>query len=418
MKVGIMMATTQELYNQRLKRMEAAQNLDEFDRVPIVPKMNFFYGHAYGIDHYVTMTDHRNIIPGLKAYLSEFEPDAVWGTAQYPIPAIEALQSNFIHWPGYQHKIALDQSFQILDGEYMTEDEYDEFILDPTHFILTKWLPRRNKNLAGLAKLNFQDPIELSLFSTLAAFADPEVKSALETLQVAGARSAEWLQANSLFFDTCIESGFPLGPTLGQTCPFDMLADNFRGMINCITDIKERPEKLHEALDVMTRLCIKNALAGLKAMGHRYLFIPLHMGVDEFMSPEDYAEFYWPGLKALMMAGVENGITPYVFCEGNYNTRLEQLCDMPKGSVIYMFEKVDMKKAKDTVGKMACICGNLATATLMFSSKERVIKETRELLDICAPGGGFIMDTSIVIDKCPKENLHAMFDTTLKYGVY
>jgi hypothetical protein len=53
------------------------------------------------------MTDHRNIIPGLKAYLAEFQPDAVWGTAQYPIPAIEALQSNFIHWPGYQHKIAL-----------------------------------------------------------------------------------------------------------------------------------------------------------------------------------------------------------------------------------------------------------------------------------------------------------------------
>jgi uroporphyrinogen-III decarboxylase len=142
------------------------------------------------------------------------------------------------------------------------------------------------------------------------------------------------------------------------------------------------------------------------------------MGVDEFMSPDTYAKFYWPGLKALMMAGIENGITPFVFCEGNYNTRLEQLCDVPEGKVIYMFEKVDMKKAKETVGKVACICGNLPTATLMFGKPQQVEDEAKKLLDICAPGGGFIMDCSIVLDNCPKENLHAMFDTTLKYGVY
>lgn len=412
------METKQALYNERMKRMEAARDLREYDRVPIVPKMNFFYGDAYGINSYDTMTDLRNILPGLKAYLSEFQPDAVWGTAQYSIPVLEALQSNFIYWPGYQHGIGLDQSFQIPDGEYMFEDEMREFCLDPTHFILTKWLPRRNKNLKGLAKLNLQDPIELGLFSALAPFADPEVKTALEALQVAGAKSAEWLQANELFFKTCIEEGFPLGPTLGQTCPFDMLADNFRGMINCIMDIKTRPDELREVLDVMTQLCVKNALTGLKALGHKYLFIPLHNGVDEFMSPKDYAEFYWPGLKALMMAGIENGLTPYVFCEGNYNTRLEQLCDMPRGKVIYMFEKVNMKKAKETVGKVACLCGNIPTANLMYGSKEQVIRETRELLEICAPGGGFIMDASIVIDKCSKENLRAMFDTTLRYGCY
>ena len=412
------MPTTQELYLERKKRMQAAQALTEYDRVPIVPKMNFFFGDAYGINNYISMADLRNIIPGLKAYLNEFQPDAVWGPAQYPIPALEALGTKFIHWPGYEHGIGLDQSFQVLDGEYMTPDEYGDFILDPTHFILTKWLPRRNKNLAGLSKLNFQDLIEFGLFAGLAPFADQDVKQAVDALLRAGDNSAQWLGAMVLFFETAVAEGFPLGPTLGQTCPFDMLADNFRGMINCIMDVKERPDELREVLKVMTELCVRNGLNGLKALGHDYLFIPLHMGVDEFMSPDDYAEFYWPGLKALMMAGIENGLTPYVFCEGNYNTRLEQLCDVPPGKVIYMFEKVDMKKVKDTVGKVACICGNLPTATLMFSTPEKVVDETKRLLDICAPGGGFIMDASIVIDRCPKENLHAMFDTTLKYGVY
>ena len=412
------MAAKQELYNERKKRMQTVQALAEPDRVPIVPKMNFFYGGNYGINNYTTMTDLRNIIPGLKSYLNEYKPDAVWGTAQYPIPALSALGTKYIYWPGHDHKIGLDQSFQILDGEYMTVDEYDDFILDPTNFVMSKWLPRRHKNLAGLAKVNFQNSIELGLFSQMAAFGDSEVQASLKAMMRAGEESAKWLDANVLFFETCVAEGFPLGPTLGQTCPFDMLADNFRGMINCVMDIKERPDVLREALKVMTELCIKNALGGLKALGHDYLFIPLHMGVDEFMSPEDYAEFYWPGLRALMMAGIENGLTPYVFCEGNYNTRLEQICDIPKGKAIYMFEKVDMKKAKSIVGDTAAICGNLPTATLMFDKPEKVADETKKLLDICAPGGGFIMDVSIVIDRCPPENLHALFDTTLQYGVY
>ena len=369
------MSTTQELYNERRKRMQAAQALTEYDRVPIVPKMNFFYGDAYGINNFATLSDLRNVIPGLKAYLEEFKPDAVWAPAQYPIGGLEALGTNYIHWPGYENKIGLDQSFQVIDGEYMKPEEYGDFTRDPTNFILATWLPRRHKNLAGLSKLNFQNLIEFGLFAQFAAFDDPEVKTAVEALLFAGKKSAQWLGAMGLFFDTCVSEGFPLGPTLGQTCPFDMLADNFRGMINCVMDTMERPEQLKEALDVMTELCVKNALGGLKALGHDYLFIPLHMGVDEFMSPKTYAEFYWPGLKALMMAGIENGLTPYVFCEGNYNTRLEQLCDIPEGKVIYMFEKVDMKRVKETVGKVACICGNLPTATLMFGTPDKVADE-------------------------------------------
>ena len=36
------MATNQELYLERQKRMETTVGLGQADRVPIVPKMNFF----------------------------------------------------------------------------------------------------------------------------------------------------------------------------------------------------------------------------------------------------------------------------------------------------------------------------------------------------------------------------------------
>ena len=94
------MPTTQELYNERKARMHAAQALTEGDRVPIAPKLGFFYGSAYDISAHAMLTDLRNVIPGLKAYLDEYQPDVAWPPAVYPALASLALGSNFIMVPG------------------------------------------------------------------------------------------------------------------------------------------------------------------------------------------------------------------------------------------------------------------------------------------------------------------------------
>ncbi|MCL2391643.1 MAG: hypothetical protein FWC66_03415 [Oscillospiraceae bacterium] len=410
--------TNQEKFQGRRKRVDDVIALKQPDRVPLAPKTGFFTSTAYGIPTYATLTDVKNSIPGYKQFMKEFDPDIIWPPAVYPARAARALGSNFIKFPGYEDNIGLNESFQILDGEYLSADEYDEFVFDPTHFILTKWLPRRNNKLQGLTKVNVQNPIEFGLYVSTVPFADPEVQQAFQTLAQSGQYSLEWLMGGGEVAHVIEEEGFVLGPQVGTTCPFDMLADTFRGMINTIMDIHERPEQLMRAVNTMQGLMLRNALGAAIAMKKEFFLIPLHMGVDEFMSPDDYAKFYWPGLKALIMACIDNGITPYVFTEGNYNTRLEQLCDVPKGKVVYMFEKVDMKRAKETVGKVACINGNLPTATLMYSTPDKIADETKKLLDICAPGGGFMMDCSIPIDRAPKENVMAMFETVHKYGAY
>lgn len=112
------------------------------------------------------------------------------------------------------------------------------------------------------------------------------------------------------------------------------------------------------------------------------------------------------------------GMIPYVFLEGPYNTRLEILKQVPKGKVIYMFEQVDIAKAKKILGDTACICGNLPSADLIYGKKEDIIENTKRMLDICAPGGGFMMDCSIVIDHYDEEKFSAWYETTLEYGRY
>ena len=183
-------------------------------------------------------------------------------------------------------------------------------------------------------------------------------------------------------------------------------------------DIIERPEELEAALEVCCDIVVESTVDMCKKGGLDYVLIPLHGGVDEFMSPKNYDRFYWKGLKKLMDTIIAQGMTPYVFCEGNYNSRLERLAEMPKGKVVYMFEKADMKQVKKIVGPTACICGNISSSLMAYGKPAEVVDECKKLLDICAPGGGFIMDVSVDLTNADPRNVEAMFETTYTCGKY
>lgn len=412
------MTDVKQLYEERDKRAKTTISLQEPDRVPFAPKIGRFYATNYGISSYEVMTDKRSILPGIRKFCEEFQPDLGWGPVEHNIPAAAALGANFIKWPGPEFGLDINKGFQVLDGSYINDDEFGEFAHDPGHFCMTKVYPRKFDKLRGLSKLDFRSPFEYSIYACFAAFDDPEVKVALEALNRASVGASEWLQFTGACSATLVECGVPVCSPSATNVPYDLFSDNIRGLIHCIMDMIERPDELMAAVDAIAYYSIPESIKLAKALGAEYMFIPLHGGVDEFMSPEQYEKFYWPGLQKLMLGLIDEGIIPYVFCEGKYNMRLEVLRDVPKGKVVYMFEEVDMKKAKSILGDTACINGNVPTALLAYGKKQAVIDKTKELLDICAPGGGFIMDASIVIDEANPENLEAMRETTLEYGKY
>ena len=57
----------------------------------------------------------------------------------------------------------------------------------------------------------------------------------------------------------------------------------------------------------------------------------LHRGADGFMSLNQFETFYWPGLKKIILALIDAGLTPFVFFEGDFTSRLEYLTELPKG---------------------------------------------------------------------------------------
>lgn len=410
-----MALTTENNLEQRIARVDAAVALREGDRVPMAPKIGMAYAQTAGIDRYEALNDARLLRPGVEKFLQTYPCDLFWAGSGYPIPMMETLGTTAIRWPGATCGVPLNQGFQIVDGTYMEEDEYDEFLRDPSHFCMTKVFPRKHKKLAGLAKLNFHEVVEFGHYASMAAFADPEVRQALLTLMFAGEQAVEWQRNSALLRETALACQTPLGALAGQNAPYDMLADNIRGFLNVPMDLYEIPEKVTAAIDIMTEYALQN-VRRLKNTGSRYCFMPLHGGTDDFMSLEDYRTFYWPSLRRVIEEIINCGMIPYVFCEGRYDTRLEVLREVPRGKVIYMFEQVDIARAKAVLGDTACICGNLPTSLLLYGKPHEVVDETRRLLDECAPGGGFLMDCSIVLDHYKEENLEAWFDTTLQYG--
>ncbi|MCL2165442.1 MAG: hypothetical protein FWH55_13890 [Oscillospiraceae bacterium] len=403
---------------EKSKRVEAATKMEVPDKIPFGPLTGYYPAGAYGISYYDLMIDPRHAIPGIKQFIADFDPDMAMPPVAYCIPACETSGATFLRWPGPTFGISNFASFQVLDQTYLHDDEYDEFLKDPTGFQIRKILPRRHAKLKGFEKLDFTMTTEFLAFENFGVMAQPDVKESIMAAIASGEQINLYNARLGECFGAIIEEGIPLFMDSLAIAPYDIFSDDFRGLMKTLTDMHERPEKLDAALEYTTQAAIDYYVPQAAAASGKRVFIPLHAGVDEFMSAKNYERFYWKGLRKLCDALIDAGTIPMLFCEGNYNTRLEIISEFEKGKVMYIFEKVDIKKAKATAGKVGCIHGNFPNAMLIEGTTEEVVEHTKYMIDILGPGGGFIMCCGIALDNAKKENVYAWREATEKYGKY
>ena len=146
--------------------------------------------------------------------------------------------------------------------------------------------------------------------------------------------------------------------------------------------------------------------------------MPLHKGADGFMSDEHFRTFYWPSLKAVALGLVEEGCIPFLFCEGGYDTRLEYLAELPPGTCFCVFDRTDMRRAKELLGGKVCIGGNVPASLILTGTADDVRAYCKDLIDTVGPGGGYVMAFGTAMDEGKPETVHAMVDFTKEYGVY
>jgi uroporphyrinogen-III decarboxylase len=146
--------------------------------------------------------------------------------------------------------------------------------------------------------------------------------------------------------------------------------------------------------------------------------MPLHKGADGFMSAKQFEKFYWPSLKKVILALIDEGITPLLFAEGGYNSRLEVVQELPQGKVVWHFDQTDMQKAKEVLGGKACLMGNVPSSVLFSATIPEVKAHCKKLIETAGKNGGFILANGAVLDDGKPENLRALIESAKEYGTY
>jgi uroporphyrinogen-III decarboxylase len=411
----------EKLYKEREKRVNDAIQLKKPDRVPIVVLFSFFPARYAGFTLEEVMYNPEKLGEAQLKTLLEFKPDMdqnPYGT-RFLGPMLEMLDFKLLKWPG--HGVPANLTYQFVEGEYMKAEEYDHFLSDPSDFMIRRYWPRVCGSLAGLEKLG---PIHniityyMGFPFGFAPFSLPEVLEALETLKRAGQESVRIATWSRKYTERAREEGFPMQTGAFTQAPFDTLGDFFRGTKGLMLDMYRRPDMVIKACEKLLPFMLEIARGATKASGNPRVFIPLHKGLDGFMSLEQFKRFYWPTLRELMVTLINKGCNPCPFWEGDCTSRLPIIKDIPAGKACYAFEATDMFKAKEILGDTVCIRGNVPLSILIAGLPDDVKAYCKKLIDVCGKGGGFIMDSATGLDDAKPENVKAMFEFTREYCVY
>jgi hypothetical protein len=389
------------------------------DRVPITLLPSMFPFVYAGLTVQEAMYDYDKCVAAFKKFILEFKPDMHIGAAQAgPGRFYEILDYKLYSWPG--HGVAPEHSYQCNEGEYMKAEEYDLLIADPSFYFRNFYLPRV---FGALAPWSMLPPLTGILEMYGAAFnfipySLPPVRGAYKALFEAGAEALKWAMAIGGSNGELTSLGFPniLG---GFTkAPFDTIGDTLRGTRGIMVDMYRQPDKLLRAMEVLVPTMIGMGIGASRQTGNPQIFIPLHKGADGFLSDEQFKKFYWPTLKAVILGLIEGGCIPFPALEGHWGSRLKVIQDIPKGKTMWMVDQTDMAKAKETLGKNACLIGNVSSSMLKLATPDEVKAYCKKLIDTVGKGGGFIMGNGAFFDEAKLENVKAMVDFTKEYGVY
>ncbi len=403
----------QKEYAARERRILDAIELRTPDRLPSVLFCHFWAGRRTGMTCKQIMHDYDGLKAAMISAVQDLEPDAY-----YPVhtlmgfgPTMEILDYRQLEWPGH-NGLPEDVTFQYPDREYMKASEFTEYLQDPTGWYLHRYLPRVAGAFEPFAMLpEFPSVFHTRILQSVAVYAIPEVRGMLETLLRAGEEMQKVFATMERMEAELAALGFPCGNHATSHAPFDVVADYMRGSKGAMLDMFRNKNALLAVLDRITEIIPRNSVATARRNKGRMIFIPLHWGLDDFMSPDQFKTFYWPQLRKVMLHLIDNGFIPQVLWEGNCRSRLDIIKDVPPGKCVYFFERTDMFEAKRVLGGTVCIRGNVPVSLLVTGTPAEVREYCKKLFDVCGDGGGFILDGAVGIpDEAKPENVTAMFE--------
>ena len=381
-----------QLYAQRLARYTTAMRGGMPDRVPIRPFVAEFCARYAGLTCQDVAHDYPQAFEAVLRTAKDFEwdamvPNMVWvwtGLAQ-------ALGLKYYAIPGIH--IPADTAFQYHEPPeeqaFMRPDEYDALIDDPTAFLFDTWLPRVSHGTAlsqlkgGMAMMQYFNGLGPQI---------ERMKTETGTVSaIAGILKA----------------------------PMDILADKFRGYLGLLSDLETQPDKVLAACEALAPHLYQVALDSSDPSGTVPIGFWMHRSCVPLVSPRHFSGIFWPTLRPIIEELWRHGRQTLFYAEGNWDYHLDDFATLPERSIVYHLDRGNPAKVFSKLGGKFCLSGGIPNALLSFGTSEEVRAKVREVLEICAKEGAYIMDSSAIVQNDANiENMRAMTEATLEHGVY
>lgn len=395
--------TADEIYGARLDRYVTAMRNGRPDRVPLRPLAAEVTARYAGFTCQEITHDYNKAFEAVIRCCRDFEWDAVVPNMVYVWTGLtEAIGLRYYGVPGIH--VGPDVGFQYREpseaAAFMKREEYDELIEDPVRFLYETWLPRVSAEVSAKG--------QPSSYRNNLSF----VKGGMAMLDYFHAFGPQVERMRR-------ECGTPSSICGMLKAPLDILADKLRGYVALAFDLLEIPEKVLQACEALMPHLAYLALTGADPSRTVPIPIWMHRGCTPFISRRQFETIYWPTLRPIFDALWAQGTQVLMYAEGKWDAHLERFAELPAGSMIFHVDRTDPQAAHRILGGKFCLSGGVPNALLAFGSADDVKAQCRRLIETIGADGGYIMDASAIIQNdATIENLRAMTDATLEYGVY
>ncbi len=360
---------TEDLYQNRLKRILKAVSLETPDRVPVVLEYAGFAAYVTGtrMAKFLRCPD-TNLDTMIRAFDMVGDADAINYGSFWPYNLCHSYMSR-VSVPGVD--LPEDDMWQVVETELMTRDDYDLILKQG-------W------------------PAYAEAFLTQRILHDVPEDYLPPRRQSPDARKA-WRQ-----------KGVPVLCGGDVSTPYEMLCGS-RSLMEFSMDLFDIPEKVIAAMEAMVPHLAGKAIENSRQRGYPLVWIGGWQAAPCMLSPDMWRRFAWPYFSRLVHEVVDAGLIALLHLDSDWTRELECFRELPKGRCIMALDgETDIFRAKEVLDDHMCIMGDVPAAMLFRDTPDNVYAYCTRLIRELGPQG-FILQSGCDIPANAKlENVQAM----------
>lgn len=239
--------------------------------------------------------------------------------------------------------------------------------------------------------------------------------------------SVDWIDVSHIREDA-LKWGGQYAILGGEWCPFFHDLIDLLGMEDALMMMYEEPEIVHAVLNHIVDYyyqCNKRIFeAAADVIDIAFMGNDMGSQTGPMVSVPLFDEFFAPHLKRLCDLAHSYGLYTQMHVCGSFQQLIPSMIDCGLDAVQSLQPVnagMSAQSLKENFGGRMIFNGGIDSVNkLIYGTKEACVEETKRVISIMKPGGGYILSPShdYLLEMTPVENVLAMYDTGYEVGAY